>query len=81
MKTITGMVIYSHVETRGWKRSANGRQLHRDMFRALGYCAVATWLSLDTGFLFRDWQFWIMFAPLLIAGEIAAWTISKVRSS
>jgi hypothetical protein len=32
--------------------------------------AVGFWLMADTGFLPFSWQFWIVFGPIFLAGEL-----------
>src|SRR5207237_4877851 len=79
MKTITEYqpMIYSRLGAAAEKRSWLRRQVRADMLMALGYCGVGLWLGYDTGFMIWEWQFWIMFAPILFAGELASRAISK----
>jgi hypothetical protein len=39
--------------------------------------ALGLWMSFDTGLAPWHWQFWLMFAPLFLAGEM---TIHLLRS-
>ncbi len=47
------------------------QRLGIDFLAALGYSVPGLWLSCDTGFAPWQWQFWLMFAPLFAAGELA----------
>ena len=78
MKTITEYqpLIYSQLVGSTEKRSSQRRVLRRNLLMA-GYCLIGLFLSFDTGFLVWDWQFWVMFAPLLVAGEVAARALTK----
>jgi len=37
---------------------------------------VGFWLMADTGFLPWSWQFWIVFGPIFLAGELAVRVLS-----
>ena len=73
MKTITEYqpLIFSRLASMSAKRTGSRRRLKTDLMVIAGYSILGLWLSFDTGFLPWDWQFWIMFAPLLLAGELA----------
>jgi hypothetical protein len=73
MKTITEYqpLIFSRLASMAAKRSGNRRRFKTDLMVVAAYSLLGLWLSFDTGFLPWDWQFWIMFAPLLLAGELA----------
>ena len=38
--------------------------------------AVGFWLMADTGFLPWTWQFWVVFGPVFLAGELAGRALS-----
>jgi hypothetical protein len=73
MKTITqyGPMIFSQMAEQAEKRALLRRQLGTDVAAVLTYTALGLWLSFDTGFAPWHWQFWLMFTPLYIAGELA----------
>ena len=77
MKTITEYrpMIFSQLAARAEHVSRQRRRLRVDLVAAVGYGALGLWLSCDTGFAPWQWQFWLMFAPLFVAGELAwrAW--------
>ena len=79
MKTITEYqpMIFSHLAAAAEKRSARRRSFRTDLLMASGYIGVGIWMCFDTGFLPWDWQFWIMFAPILLAGELACRALAK----
>ena len=79
MKTITEYqpMIFSHLGAAAEKRSWRRRQFRTDLVMTLGYVGAGLWLGFDTGFLPWDWQFWMMFAPLVLAGELACRALSK----
>jgi hypothetical protein len=73
MKTITEYqpMIFSKMAANGEKRILLRRQLGIDGLMALGYSVPGLWLSFDTGFVVWHWQFWLVFAPIFFAGELA----------
>lgn len=79
MKTITiteyRPMIFSELAAPSENVSRQRRRLGVDLLAAVGYGVVGLCLSFDTGFAPWQWQFWLMFAPLFIAGELAwrAW--------
>jgi hypothetical protein len=79
MKTITEYqpLIFSHLGAAAEKRLWRRRQFRTDALMVLGYSGIGLWLSFDTGFLAWDWQFWIMFAPIVLAAELASRALSK----
>ncbi len=79
MKTITEYqpMIYSNLGGTAERRSWLRRQVRADLWMALGYSSVGLWLGYDTGFMVWEWQFWIMFAPFLLAGELASRAVTR----
>ena len=77
MKTITEYrpMIFSLLAEQSEKQTRQHRRLKIELLATVGYGAVGLWLSCDTGFAPWQWQFWLMFAPLFTAGELAwrAW--------
>lgn len=77
MKTITEYrpMIFSMLAAQSERHSRECRRLKADLLAAIGYGVGGLWLSFDTGFAPWQWQFWLMFAPLFVAGELAwhAW--------
>jgi hypothetical protein len=77
MKTITeyGPMIFSQMAAQAEHVSHHRRRLGMDLLATVGYGSLGLWMSFDTGFAPWQWQFWLMFAPLFIAGELAwrAW--------
>ncbi len=73
MKTITEYqpMIFSQMAGHAEKRSQARRRLRTNLFMGLAYSAGALWLSIDTGFVIWHWQFWLVFTPLFVAGELA----------
>ncbi|MEP6668698.1 MAG: hypothetical protein ABJF10_06070 [Chthoniobacter sp.] len=75
MKTITiteyRPMIFSELATQSEPVSRQRRRLAADLVAVAGYGVVGLWLSFDTGFAPWQWQFWLMFAPLFAAGELA----------
>ena len=74
MKTITQYqpMIFSALEAQAEKRSLQRRQLVIDFIAAIGYSVLGLWLSFDTGAAVWQWQFWIVFMPVFLAGELAS---------
>jgi hypothetical protein len=77
VKTITAYrpMIFSQWAAQTEHIFRRRRRLGIEVLAAVGYCSLGLWLSCDTGFAPWQWQFWVMFAPLFIAGELAwrAW--------
>jgi hypothetical protein len=73
MKTITEYrpMIFSRLTPRSQYLSRKRRRAGIEVLAALAYGVTGLWLSLDTGFAPWQWQFWLMFAPLFAAGELA----------
>jgi hypothetical protein len=73
MKTITEYqpMIFSQMAAHGEKRTLQRRLYRIDLIMGLVYAAIGAALSLDTGFVVWHWQFWLMFTPLFLAGELA----------
>ncbi len=74
MKTITEYrpMIFSRLAARGAKRLLSRRRFRADLLVGCGYSALGLWLGFDTGFVAWNWQFWLMFLPFFVAGEVAA---------
>ena len=79
MKTITEYqpMIFSQLAALAEKRSSRRQQMRAELLWVGGYSGFGLWLSFDTGFLIWDWQFWVIFAPLLVAVEMASRMIRK----
>ena len=77
MKTITEYrpMIFSLLAEQSEKHSRQYRRLKIELVATVSYGVVGLWLSCDTGFAPWQWQFWLMFAPLFVASELAwrAW--------
>src|SRR5262245_60654254 len=73
MKTITEYrpMIFSQLAAQSEACSRRRRRLRGDLLAAGVYGAIGLGLSCDTGFAPWQWQFWLMFAPLFAAGELA----------
>ena len=73
MKTITEYrpMIFSQLAARTEHVARRRQRLGGDLLAAVGYGALGLWMSFDTGFAPWQWQFWLMFAPLFVAGELA----------
>ena len=74
MKTITEYqpMIFSALAAHSLKRCLERRQLIIDLIMVIAYSSLGLWLSFDTGLAPWNWQFWLMFTPLFLAGEIYA---------
>jgi hypothetical protein len=83
MKTITEYrpMIFTQLAAHAEDTFHRRRRLGIELLAALGYGGLGLWLSCDTGFAPWQWQFWLMFAPLFLAGEFAwrVWTRSSER--
>lgn len=74
MKTITEdqPLIFSRLAERaGWRRETR-RQLAKNAGMITAYSVAGIALMVDTGCLPWTPLFWAMFAPLFVAGELAA---------
>ena len=73
MKTITQYqpMIFSRLAAVAHERVWRRRQFRNESLRILSYVALGFWLAADTGYVAWDWQFWLMFAPVFAAGELA----------
>lgn len=73
MKTITEYqpMIFSRLAAAAEKRSRQRRRRIREGAIVVAYCALGLWLSFDTGLAPWFWQFWLIFAPLFLASELA----------
>lgn len=72
MKTITEYrpLIFGVIRERAREREINRRALSRNFSIATAYALVGFWLMLDLGSIPTEWQFWVVFGPLLVVGEI-----------
>lgn len=70
-------MIFSRLAEAAQERVGRRRQFRAGFVAALAYIGVGLGLAFDTGYLVWNWQFWVMFAPLLIAGELAVREISR----
>ena len=74
MKTITQYqpLIFTRILNASRDREPELQAARRNAGIVLLYCAVGLWLVFDTGFAPWNWQFWTVFGPLFVAGELAA---------
>jgi fatty acid desaturase len=81
MKTITEYrpMIFSLLAAHSEQHARRRRQLGIELLAVAGYGVLGLWLSFDTGFAPWQWQFWLMFAPLFVAGELAWRTLLPTR--
>lgn len=72
MKTITEYqpMIFSQMAEHAEKRCEQRRQLRTDALMIGTYTVGALWLSYDTGTAVWHWQFWMIFLPFFIVGEV-----------
>jgi fatty acid desaturase len=72
MKTITEYqpMIFSQMEEQAEKRTEQRRQLRTDVLMIGAYSVGALWLSYDTGIAVWNWQFWMIFLPFFVVGEM-----------
>ena len=77
MKTITEYrpMIFSQLAAQTEHHTQQRRRWAGNALAVVVYGGVGMWLSFDTGFAPWQWQFWLMFVPLFVAGELAwdAW--------
>jgi len=73
MKTITEYqpMIFSQMAAHSEAVSRQRRRLRIDLLAVAVHGAIGLFLSFDTGFAPWQWQFWLIFAPLFAAGELA----------
>ena len=81
MKTITEYrpLIFGELFAQSGKRRAHLRRLGWSGVAIAAYGFFGLLLSLDTGFGPWNWQFWMVFGPLFVAGELAARELSMRR--
>ncbi len=79
MKTITEYqpMIFSQMAEHAEKRMEHRRKLRGDVWMIGIYSIGALWLSFDTGIAVWHWQFWMIFLPFFIAGEIIERAVRK----
>lgn len=79
MKTITQYqpMIFSRLAMIAQEQVGRRKQFWIGAGAGLAYVGLGLWLAFDTGYLVWHWQFWVMFAPLLIAGELAVRQVSR----
>lgn len=72
MKTITEYqpMIFSRLAEAAQERVERRRLFRAESIAALAYIGLGLGLAFDTGYLVWNWQFWVMFAPFLVAGEL-----------
>lgn len=72
MKTITAYrpMIFSGMAAHAQKRALARRQLLSNAKISLGYFAAGCWMIYDTDFAPWHWEFWLMFAPMVLGGEL-----------
>ena len=72
MKTITEYqpLIFSQMAEHAVKRSEQRRQLRTDALKIGIYSTGGLWLSYDTGIGVWHWQFWMIFLPFFVVGEM-----------
>jgi hypothetical protein len=73
MKTITEYrpMIFSQLEAHATEHRARLHRFRTDLLLIAAYSTFGLWLIWDTGFAPWHWQFWLCFAPLFVAGELA----------
>jgi hypothetical protein len=73
MKTITEYrpMIFTQLTIRSEVCARRRRRLRRELLLVAAYGVLGMGLYFDTGFAPWQWQFWLMFAPLFVAGELA----------
>ena len=74
MKTITEYrpMIFSQLTIRSEVCARRRRRLRRELWTVVAYGVLGLALCFDTGLAPWQWQFWLMFAPLFAAGELAS---------
>lgn len=77
MKTITEYkpLIFGELIALSEKRKVERRRWNRTGAAIAAYCLAGLLISVTTGLATWNWQFWMMFGPLFLAGELA----SRVR--
>jgi hypothetical protein len=73
MKTITEYrpMIFSQLAARTEERLLRRRRVREDIVFSAAYATFGLWLAIDTGLVPCDCEFWAMFLPFFVAGEIA----------
>jgi hypothetical protein len=81
MKTITEYrpLIFGELFAQSEKRRSHLRRFTRSGVAVACYCIFGVWFSLDTGFAPWNWQFWMVFGPMFVAGELANRELSMRR--
>jgi hypothetical protein len=81
MKTITEYrpLIFGELFAQSEKRRSHLRRTGWGGVAVASYCIFGFWLSLDTGFAPWNWQFWTVFGPFFVAGELAVGELSMRR--
>lgn len=79
MKTITEYqpMIFSQMAEYAEKRTEHRRQLRGDAVMIGIYSVGALWLSYDTGVAVWHWQFWMIFLPFFVVGEMIERALRK----
>jgi len=73
MKTITEYrpMVFTELAAEAHEHARRRRQRRVELVAIATYGVLGLGLSFDTGFAPWQWQFWLMFAPLFFAGELA----------
>jgi len=79
MKTITEYqpMIFSTMEANGERRALQRRQLWINAALVTGYSTIGFLLIWHTGFVPWHWQFWVMFTPIFVAGEVGVHALRR----
>lgn len=82
MKTIIEYIplIYSRMEEHAAEKVALRRRLKTDAALVTAHCLLGLWLFWDMGFAPWHWIFWLCFAPLFVAVDVAARVFGSVRT-
>ena len=80
MKTITEYrpLIFGEMVIRVEQRGERRKALRTNLLFALFYAAFGALLIIDTGLAPWNWQFWLVFGPAFVAGEMV---VGKLRSA
>lgn len=80
MKTITEYqpLIFTRILAAARDRETAPQITWANMAAVLAYCTAGLWLFFDTGFAPWNWQFWLVFGPLFVAGELLLREISAL---
>jgi hypothetical protein len=73
MKTITEYrpMVFTELAAHAHQDARRRHQRKLEILAIAGYGFLGLGLSFDTGYAPWQWQFWLMFAPLFVAGELA----------